>query len=195
MRPDQLEDDIVAQLLTYIDPVAVAEVIALPSDDGSYKRPTNIGKVVVAYDNSDYKEDITTLPMAQPEWIEIVVTLQSRTLRGPVGIYTLFALVKDALIGYTPTDCEAPISGKWFGFPDVGTKGRVDEVWTYEFHIRTKSVLVQDMAVAGPLNQGVVLPPDSNPDLTINAQLILPDPLPLQGLDDPTAPVISLIEM
>ena len=192
MAPEVLEDDIVTQLQSAIS-VDVADVIPLPQDDGSNSRPSKKAQIIVAYDNSEYKEALSTLPMAQEEWIEFVVTIRSRTLRGDTGIYTMFAAVKLALIGFVPTNCEVPISGKWFGFPDVGTKGRIDEVWTYEFHLRTKSTLIQDM-VEDSLNQGIVDSPTVNPNLTINAQLVLPNPLPEQGLDDTNSAIILLIE-
>jgi hypothetical protein len=195
MQPDIFEDEIATQLQNIID-VDVADVIVLSNDDSGYIRPGAKGKIIVAYDNSDFKEALSTLPMQQSEWIEFVITLQSRTIRGDKGIYTLYKLVKDALIGFTPSDCEVPISGKFFGPPEIGTKARLDDVWTYEFHMRTKSVLVQALSVSDTLNMGVTSYPPINSALTINAQFDAPDPLPLQGLDDTTIdpPIIQLIE-
>lgn len=173
MELAQLEDDIVTQILTVIT-TDVADVLAMPEDDNGFKRPMQKGKVVVAYQLSEYKDTLSTLPIQQPESVEVVITLQSRTLRGTFGIYNLFKLVKQAVLGFTPSDCEAPITGKWFGTPELGTPARVDEVWTFEYHIKTRTVCLQAMDV------------DSTVSPDVDSVFVPPNPLPLQGLDDTT---------
>lgn len=147
MEPAAVEDAIVAQLqLTITDDIS--DVIPMPENEADFRNPpTTKGKIIVGFQNSDYGNALTTLPIAQPEKMCVIVTIQSRTLRGHSGVYTLFSLVKETLIGWTVPDAESPTIAKWFGPPDIGTKPRVDDVWTWEFHVETKGILVQTVDI------------------------------------------------
>lgn len=149
-----LEDELVAVLRVEITDVLV-EIVHLPENMADFKRPTVGGaRITVGYNESDFKDMLSTRPVQQPDEICLVISLQSRTLRDAYGIYTLKKKCEDALIGYTPANCDMPVYGVYFGPPGPGMDVLTEDVWSFVFHIKTRSVLVQkrDSVILGDEN-------------------------------------------
>jgi len=72
------------------------DVVALPETQAEYSRPFVNGKITVAYHSSSYEKANSIGHMSQYEEIAIIVSIQSRFLRGDKGIYNLAALVRKA---------------------------------------------------------------------------------------------------
>lgn len=138
-----LEDEIVGVLRVAITDIKV-EIVHLPENTADYKRPAVGGaRLTVGYNESNFKDPLSTLPVIQADEISMIISLLSRTLRSTYGIYTLKKQCEDALLGYTPANCDMPIVGVYFGPPGPGMEVLNEDVWCFVFHIKTRSALVQ----------------------------------------------------
>lgn len=166
-----LEDELVALLIAEFTPPDSQPdsniiVVPLPENTMEFKRPPVGGiRITVGYNESDHKELLTTKPIAQPEEITLVISLQSRTLRDSYGIYTFKNKCENALLGYTPANCDHPIYSVYFGAPGPGMDVLTDDVWCYVWHIKTRSVLAQKRDASDP----VVVPSYSADSLIIHS--------------------------
>lgn len=154
---------------------AEADVIEMPDMDDDFKLPKGAkGKIVVAYQQSEMSDTVTVGPTAQVEKVMIIVTLQSRTLYGANGVYTLYRKTKTQLHGYRPADCDKPLKAKYFGPPEAYSKPKVDEIWTFEFHLETMAPYIQE-AEFNDVVDGTPDDPDTElPYLPDDAVLIVP---------------------
>lgn len=111
MNYETLETDIVARLSPFM-PQGV-DAVKLPESDADLRgKPFMSGRVTVMYASSEYGDPgannflRTTAQVAQLETVTTDVVVQSRFLRGkPDSLHRLVALVKRALTGFMPTDC------------------------------------------------------------------------------------------
>ena len=145
MNIETLQTDIRDQILTQVT-TDMAVTLVMPEDDGGMSRPKDQkAKVVVGYQQSEYTDVNVIGGVSQIEKPLIIVTIQSRSLYGDNGIFPIFKLIKKAVIGFTPQDCERPLVAKYFGPPEAYTKPRQDEVWTWEYHIETRCPSIQEL--------------------------------------------------
>lgn len=150
MDIEALEDEIVSVIRVAI-PESIVEIVHLPENTADFKRPAVGGaRITVGFNESNYKEVLTTKVISQPDEITLVISMQSRTLRDDVGIYRLKKRIEDAIIGYTPGDCDQPIVGIFFGPPGPGMDVLTDDVWSFVYHVKTRSVLVQAIDASDP---------------------------------------------
>lgn len=116
------------------------EVVALPETQSDYSRPFVNGKITVAYHSSSYDKPNSIGHMSQYEEISVIVSIQSRFLRGDKGIYSIASIVRKALLGFEP-------AGYWrmwakeFGLKDAKLE---DGLWTYYGLFCTKALAVED---------------------------------------------------
>lgn len=139
MNYQQAEADILARL----QPLAGAdlEVEALPEKLSDFNRPFEKGKITVGYKGSKWDKPRSTAQITQQEELSFEISMQSRTLRGPKGIYAIKYLITKALLGFQPTDCErmyAHESGM------TGTATQNDGVWTYSAIFCCTALVVED---------------------------------------------------
>lgn len=161
-----LEDELVAVLRVAI-PDETVEIVHLPENTLDYKRPPVGGaRIVVGYNESNFKDPLSTLPVQQADEITLVVSYLSRTLRDTFGIYTLKKKCEDALLGYVPANCDMPIVGVYFGPPGPGMDVLSEDVWAFVFHIKTRSVLVQNRTITD-----TILTPNYREPLIFNPPL------------------------
>jgi hypothetical protein len=158
-----LEDDIVAVLRVAI-PDTKVEIVHLPENTADFKRPAVGGaRLTVGFNESNFKDPNSLLPVTQPDELCLVVSLLSRTLRSTYGIYTLKKQCEDALLGYVPDNCDMPIVGTYFGPPGPGMEVLNEDVWCFVFHIKTRSMLVQARDITD-----ANFTPSYTPPLTVN---------------------------
>lgn len=140
MNYEQVETDILTRLapLSGFD----IEVVPLPENQNDFKRPFGKGKVTVGYKGSKWKMPSSTGEVSQLEIVTFEFGLQSRTLRGPVGIYTILNFVLVALIGFKPTNSEKMYAHE-AGM--TGVQGVFEDgVWTYTLLLSFNRINVED---------------------------------------------------
>lgn len=142
-----LEDELVAVLRATITDVVVI-IVPLPENTADFKRPPVGGaRITVGFNESNFKDTLSTVPILQPDEMVLVISMQSRTLRDTYGIYTLKTQVEQALIGYTPANCDMPITGMYFGPPGPGMDVLDLDGWSFVYHIKTRTALVQTIDI------------------------------------------------
>lgn len=140
MNYEQAEEDIYQRLQPFTG--ANIEVVKLPEAQADFKRPFEKAKFTVGYKGSKWKDPQSTGHISQVEELLFEIALQSRTLRGPRGLYTLKSLVTQALVGFAPTDCDK-IYAKESGMTGVADT-QVDGVWTYVAIFACTTLSVED---------------------------------------------------
>jgi hypothetical protein len=109
-RYDEIEDGFVnrlAVLRTY-----EWEVQAFPDNKARFELQAGKPRITVAYNNSYYGDSnspgrpaILSMggTMAQEQFVEIVVAIESKSLRGPRGVYQGYEYIRTLLLGWSPS--------------------------------------------------------------------------------------------
>jgi hypothetical protein len=137
---EQVELEIYTRLLPFQG--ANIEVAKLPESEADFKRPYTKAKFTVCYKGSKWKDPRSTSHITQEEELLFEIAIQSRTLRGNRGIYTLKRLLTQALVGFQPTDCER-MYAKESGMTGVETT-LTDGVYTYSAVFACTTLSVED---------------------------------------------------
>jgi hypothetical protein len=140
MNYEQAETDIYTRLLPFQG--ANIEVVKLPETQEDFKRPFAKAKFTVGYKGSKWKDPQSTGHISQVEELLFEIAIQSRTLRGAKGLYSLKKLLTQALVGFTPTDCDK-IYAKESGMTGV-SETLNDGVWTYCVIVACTTLSVED---------------------------------------------------
>lgn len=91
-----LETSIVAAL----QPLqSTLDVIAWPESEKEFSRPFIVSRVSVVYHSSEFKPPVSANESIQEESVAIQIMIESRTLRGALGIYQIKDSVLDLLQG------------------------------------------------------------------------------------------------
>lgn len=123
------------------------EVAVLPETEEEYKVAFGKSRATVSYKASDFATEDRASKAAsrglgafvtQEEHVIFEITLQSKKLRGAVGLYAMLEKVKRALVGYTPTDCQKMQILK-FGFIE-----RIENIFTYHMLMSTTTTVVEE---------------------------------------------------
>jgi hypothetical protein len=137
MNYEQLEDDIKDKLRA--DLPNTFNVIVMEDTELEAKRPRVKAEVAVAYYQSDYDKSKSTSLVHQDETLQLSLFFTCRTRRGETGIYALYELVRNSLLGWTPPQCMNPIQLKMMQF-----QNNVDGWFIYQLSIETDGVVVQE---------------------------------------------------
>ncbi len=145
MNYEQVEEDIRARLHNAIG--STCKVIAIPETEEEFKRPITKPQITVSYNGSDFgtmgrmdKAEIRTLgdAITHREVLSFHVMLQSKKLRGEVGLYKIISDTLRLLTGYAPFECDRLYVTK-FGFVDYK-----EGIWSYNLQMAATSILVQE---------------------------------------------------
>lgn len=139
MNYEQAEDDIYNRLLPFEG--ADIEVAKLPESQADFKRPYVKAKFTIGYKGSKWKDPRSTSHISQEEEVIFEIAIQSRTLRGAKGVYTLKRLLTQALVGFQPTDCDR-MYAKESGM--TGDATLADGVWSYSALFACTTLSVED---------------------------------------------------
>ena len=103
----ELETEIVGVLNTYFGANTLADVFearTMPENKVELLQPFTKGQCNIAYLDSDYATPASTSTIEQMETITLGVFMRCNTVKDEAGSYKLLKAVKNALIGYKPTD-------------------------------------------------------------------------------------------
>ena len=131
-----LENSIVTRLSVL--ELAGIDVIPLPEADNDVVNPFDRGKITVAYLSSDFDQSITSDVVAQPEKITFQIVVQSRNLRGSVGIYGMIKSVKSILMGWKTTYTDK------IHFSKSAYDAHENGIWTYHVNITTENIAIEE---------------------------------------------------
>lgn len=153
MTYEAIETAIVERIQPFV-PQGV-QVVKLPEREDDMSRPFGTGKVTVAYKASRYGEPGSNSAMlrstdhiVQLETLNLEVAIQSRFLRQPSkGIYNLWDMVRRAIVGFKPADCNR-LYAKDFEYFQYE-----DGLFTYVATLECTRLLVQEVAEE---NQGTL---------------------------------------
>lgn len=134
MNYEELENSIIARLSAL--ELAGIDVIALPETDDVLK-PSSGGKVTVAYLSSEFDSSVTTDIVSQPENITFQIIIQSRKLRGNIGIYNIVKSIQQLLLGWQTVS-----SGK-ITYSKVVYDAHENGIWTYHVDLTTVNLALE----------------------------------------------------
>lgn len=140
MQIEALENEIVAALQTALG--SDYEVKANPENIEEFSIAFDKTRVWVGYQQSDFGDLESTRVVTQDEDVTVILTLQSRTLRGDTGIYATKKKVQDVLLGKVPGNCYQKFYAIYFG-PPKHDDVLCEDAWTFEYHIKTATKAVQ----------------------------------------------------
>lgn len=155
---EQIETEIVAHLQPLEG--AGVDVVALPENEAGYQRAFKRGRVTVAYKDSEFRggdlnnNNTRTKSLGdmivQDEMMHFELVLESMKLRGPSGIYTLAAAVRELMLGFRPTK-----SGKFYMAPrgtQMAQRDKDDKTWFMVLTFITDGMAVEYVnEYAGPV--------------------------------------------
>lgn len=140
MNYEESEQSIIDRLVPFKD--AGIELQALPEAQADFKRPFTKGRIIIGYKGSKWADKILSAGHAvQNEEVIWEITLQSRFLRGDLGIYRLMALTIQALVGFQPANCDKMYC-KEGGM--TGSANFEEGVWTYSLLMACSNINVED---------------------------------------------------
>ena len=148
MNYEQLETDIVARLQPFM-PTGV-DVMKLPESEKDLEGlPFQNGRITVCYKGSDYGDGQrganlmrSTAQMVQNEQLQVEIVIQSRFLRtGNDSAHKLLALIKRALVGFSPANCDRMYIHKQIMLPD---EREVADIYTFVQSFECTSLIVED---------------------------------------------------
>lgn len=124
-------------------------VIPLPETQDEMVKPFKDSKITVLYKSSDYDDTVTRgLPslmssdiVAQWEYAEIELVIQSRLLRGATGAHYLKRAIDVLLIGFEPEGWHKMVPKQYQLIPNQ--QDVVDGVWTFSYIWVTKNISVE----------------------------------------------------
>jgi hypothetical protein len=159
MRPDTVEDAIVAHLSPLLSGVNV-DVVATPDTDADLVEVFDRGRVTVCYHSSTYDGDDASRTknhramgvVAQRQEIDLMFILQAPLRRGPGGVIDQLVRVRKALLGWSP-----PGMGKLYAVRD-DFQGREDGVWMHTLTLRGLDLVREVVPAEGFAADGSPLP-------------------------------------
>lgn len=139
MSYEAIEEEIYQRLLPLEG--ANIEIVKLPENQKDFERPFEKSKITVGYKGSKWDKPRSTAQISQNEELMFEFSLQARRLRGSKGVYNLKDILKVALIGFQPVDCDRMYAHE-SGMTGVATLH--EGVWTYSCILCTSSLTVED---------------------------------------------------
>lgn len=103
---DLLESEIESRLAPIASAVSQVQVEAAPEDESGYSRPYSRPRISVLAERVTYGDSVDTGVISQPATTVVVVTIQTKKLRGTTGVRYLAQLVKQYLLGFRPSNHE-----------------------------------------------------------------------------------------
>lgn len=127
------------------------EIEAIGENDADYILPFGKRKIIVAFSNEEPDPSSKSMDMVHlPTFVVFSILLQSKTVRGPNGIYQVSNLVKKYLTGYQPSD------GSPFMYAGFRFEQKVKNTFEYSLDFKTKAIVVQQVSEeAGPQFKGL----------------------------------------
>lgn len=137
MNYQAVESELAHQLEANTDLSAIADITVLPEDIAQYKIPVVNGLVTVVFMSEIFDKNQSIGPISQHSTATFTISIQSRRLRGPKGVYAISELIKQSLMGFTPTDCGAVSLG------DFAYVNYQNDVWEYSLSVACRSLRTQ----------------------------------------------------
>jgi hypothetical protein len=137
MSKDALEDSIITKIVAFTDAAKVA-VLPYPDNEAEFSAVTTKNRIYVGIDEADYSKPKSTAETAQEVTDKYDLWLISKRRRGDNGVHSMYQLLTDNLIGFTP-----PNSGRIFGLK-FKFEFRLNGAFYYRFTIGTLNNVVQN---------------------------------------------------
>lgn len=141
MNYEQLETEIVVRLAPFA--TVGVNVIKTPEVEIERKRPEpQKAQFTVMYAGSEYENVQSTAQVSQMESVFVAVLVESNLLRGQRGVYNLVKVLKEALIGFKPSNCHRlqAVKHHILGSPEAVLK---DNIWQLQAVFKTTSLAVE----------------------------------------------------
>ena len=133
---EELCSDVVGQMFRYMTVDQGFKIKPLPENDDQVKLPFKSLSVECAFKYSEFGKPLAMGMNAQEESIDLELIIQSRSIRGPEGIYKGIWLINKALADYQPNNFRRMTAHKIF------YDGFVKGVHQYSYIWQTKGMLV-----------------------------------------------------
>lgn len=158
MNLDDVQDAIVERLKAW--PAFVdTNVDHFPDVPARYAFGAAGEELLVGYEGSQYAGADAIVPVSQQRTVDFVVTVISRSLRGPSGVMQMIEDTRAALFGWKPITA----GGATLGFtPMVLTKdqfiGEDEGIWRYAIYFQSTTTTVASATeLAGPAISGATV--------------------------------------
>jgi Gp37 protein len=142
MNYEILENEIVARLL----PLASSNlsIIKLPEVEADKSKPLPTkAQITVIYAGSEYDKTTSTGQNRNAENVFITFILESTFLRGALGIYNLTRVLKLALSGFSPINCQRLEIIKHHSIGSNPIK-KDNNLWEYEISFSTTALHIEN---------------------------------------------------
>lgn len=149
MNYSEFELDIVGRLSAL--QAAGVNVVPLPETESAYDAPYNRPRVTVAYTESSFDPVISTAQVTQEEKVRCAVIVESRKLRGSLGVHAVAQEIQRLLVGFRPQNCSRlyPVGNKFHQ--------KDKDVWSYSMTFECRNRVVEDYTEpTAPLLQTVM---------------------------------------
>lgn len=175
MNKSALEDIVIDYIKTFISD-DIATVLPYPDNEAEFKNVTTKSKIYVGFGGADYNKPKSTAESSQEVTDKLQIWLIAKKRRATDGTNTLYALLCDNLIGYTPANYSR-LFGLKYDF-----HGRENGAFFYCFEIGAVIKVVQNFTpidgvkvqAAGP--EFEFLPPGPDPSNGQITEPVLPLP-------------------
>lgn len=166
MDYELLESEIVSRL----SPLASSNlsIISLPEIEAEKSRPLPAkAQYTVIYAGSEYEKSSSTGQNRNVENVFVTILIESTFLRGPLGVYNLTRVLKLALSGYSPSNCQRLEIAKHHSIGSDPVK-KNGNMWEYQIVFQTTalhlenfiedvSVLVTQITLKGGNNDNTII--------------------------------------
>jgi len=142
MNYEQLENDVLNRLAPFA--AVGVRVVKTPEVENERLKPEPTkAQFTVMYAGSEYENVNSTAQVSQMESVFIAVLIECNLLRGANGVYGLLAVLKQALLGFRPTNCHRmqAVKHHLLGSPEAVKK---DNVWQFQAVFKTTSLAVEN---------------------------------------------------
>lgn len=110
MRYDTIQTDITATLKAFVDgqyPVNAVDVVDLPGTQKEYLLPYSKPRITVGFMGSTLQKTAYMAAEGEEETLKFTIEVCARDMYGVISTHSLIETVRECLVGYTPTDCNA----------------------------------------------------------------------------------------
>lgn len=126
MTHEQLEDDIIAKILTFVDADKI-EVLPYPNNEAEFRNITTKSRYYIAFEEAEYTKPQSTAETSQVITDKVDIWIISKTRRGETGINVMYDTLTQNLLGYSPLSI-SKLFGLKYEFYDRG-----NNVFFYRF--------------------------------------------------------------
>jgi len=105
MNYELAEGEISERLKSNLELCEISDIIILPDNMEAYRTPVTKGLVTVVFMSEKFDHNQSMGVISQHSTAVFNISIRARKLRGTRGVYAISEMVKETLLGFSPSDC------------------------------------------------------------------------------------------